>query len=383
MEHKVRMMMSNRHIHLSQHDKDVLFGEDYQLNVKNQITETVAATYETVTLRGPKGEIQNVRILLPIRKASQVELLRSDCFKIGVEAPIRQSGDVEGSGGITVIGPKGEVELKEGVIIAARHIHMDTEEAKALGIPDKGYVDVRFGGERPVVFERVWVRLKPGTNTVMHIDTEEGNACNLVNNQYGELLLDTIAPPVKKAHTHKLLVAGFGGQGVMVCGQMISYTAADTTDLKVVYYPAYGVEQRGGTANCSVILSDDEIGEPKTNSYDSMIIMNDASLDKFRGNLKPDGVLIYNRNTVKQEVKAEDFGKVVAVPAVDIAVEAGSEKSANLVMTGAFVGYTGMLPKENVMETIHKKLGKKRPELNPINDKAFIAGYEIGLAARK
>jgi len=382
MENKVRIMMSNRHIHLTEADKEVLFGEGYQLTVKNQITETVAAVNETVILRGPRGEIENVRILLPFRKKTQVEVLRSDCFKLGIEAPIRQSGDVADSAGLTVIGPAGEITLQEGVIIAARHIHMDNAEADQLGIHDKDYVKVRVGGERAVVFEHVWVRLKPGTNTVMHLDTEEGNACSIKNNEYGEIILDAPAQE-EKVKDHRLLVAGFGGQGVMVCGQMISYTATDTTDLNVVYYPAYGVEQRGGTANCSVILSENEIGEPKASVYDYMIVMNDASLDKFFKNLVKGGVLIYNSNTVEQEILREDGGVTIAVPANDIAVEAGSEKSANLVMAGAFVGYTDVIPKENVLETIHKKLGAKRPQLNPINDQAFLAGYEIGRAARK
>ncbi len=179
---------------------------------------------------------------------------------------------------------------------------------------------------------------------------------------------------------HRILIAGFGGQGVMVAGQMLAYTACDTTDLNVTYFPAYGVEQRGGTANCTVTISDESIGEVKSAEYDYMIIMNDDSMDKFGGTLSKDGLLIYNTNVVKQEVK-RDSGITIPVPAVDIATNAGSEKSANLVMTGVIVGATEMVPKENVMDTIHKKLGKKRPELNPVNDKAFLAGYELGKAA--
>lgn len=181
---------------------------------------------------------------------------------------------------------------------------------------------------------------------------------------------------------HKILIAGFGGQGVMVAGQMLAYTACDTTDLNVTYFPAYGVEQRGGTANCTVTISDDVIGEVKSAKYDNMIVMNDDSLNKFGGALADDGLLIYNSNVVKQEINREG-GATIAVPANDIAIEAGSEKSANLVVTGVIVGFTQMVPKENVMDTIHNKLGKKRPELNPINDKAFLAGYEIGEKARK
>lgn len=182
---KVRIMMSNRHIHLTEADKNILFGKDYQFTVKTQITSTVASTEETVSLEGPRGKLEHVRVLLPFRRDTQVELLKSDCFRLGIQAPIRQSGDVKGSAALTVIGPAGTVELKQGVIIAARHIHMDTEQAKHLGIPDRGIVSVKTEGVRGVVFENVLVRVTDHTNTVMHLDMEEGNAADLKNNDQG------------------------------------------------------------------------------------------------------------------------------------------------------------------------------------------------------
>ena len=185
---KVRIMMSNRHIHLTEEDKNVLFGKDYQFTVKTQITSTVASTEETVGLKGPKGELECVRVLLPFRRDTQVEVLKSDCFKLGIQAPIRQSGDVEGSAALTVIGPAGTLELKQGVIIAARHIHMDTVQAEKLGIPDRGIVKVKVEGGRGVVFENVLVRVTDHTSTVMHLDTEEGNAADLKNNDQGIIL---------------------------------------------------------------------------------------------------------------------------------------------------------------------------------------------------
>ena len=180
----------------------------------------------------------------------------------------------------------------------------------------------------------------------------------------------------------KLFIAGFGGQGVMVIGQMLSYTAAETTDLNVTYFPAYGVEQRGGTANCSVIISEGRIGEPRAAKYNNMMILNNASAEKFLGNVTEDGLLLINSNVVTTEIN-RTTGKTIFVPANDLAIKAGAEKSANLVMAGAFIGYTEIMPKENVILTIRKKLGAKRPELNEINEKAFMAGYEIGQNARK
>ena len=181
---------------------------------------------------------------------------------------------------------------------------------------------------------------------------------------------------------HRLSIAGFGGQGVMVCGQVLAYTAAETTDLNVTYFPAYGVEQRGGTANCSVIISDERIGEPKCEKYDYMIIMNNSSMDKFGGQITPEGLLLVNSNVVTV-VPDHEKSHTVSVPANDIAAEAGNEKAANLVMAGAFAGYTDLMPKENIIATIHNKLGRKRPEMNAVNEYAFSEGYKIGAAARR
>ncbi len=181
---------------------------------------------------------------------------------------------------------------------------------------------------------------------------------------------------------HRLFIAGFGGQGVMVCGQMLAYTAAETTDLNVTYFPAYGVEQRGGTANCSVIISDGRIGEPKCEKYDYMIIMNNSSMEKFGGHITPEGLLLINSNVVSV-VPAHEKAWTISVPANDIAAEAGNEKAANLVMAGVFAGYTDLMPGKNIIATIHSKLGRKRPEMNAVNEHAFSEGYKIGDAARR
>ena len=176
-----------------------------------------------------------------------------------------------------------------------------------------------------------------------------------------------------------LIVAGFGGQGVMVCGQLLCYTAAETTDKNVTFFPSYGSEQRGGTASCFVTISDDPIGSPKPNYPDDAMILNDPSMVAFAKNVKPGGLLVINSSIVSIECDRTDI-KVIKVPANDIAFELGNTKCANLVMVGAYIGATDVLPADKVKKTAEKKLGAKRPHLIPINNAAFDKGYEIGVA---
>ena len=179
-----------------------------------------------------------------------------------------------------------------------------------------------------------------------------------------------------------LIIAGFGGQGVMVSGQLIGYTITETTKNYVTYLPSYGAEQRGGTANCFVVISDREIASPKPFPADYIMALNDPSLTRFEPNAASGGAIFINSSIVTTPVKRTDVN-VVAVPANTIAIELGSEKIANIVMVGAFVGYSGLLDPELVLATIYKKLGAKRPELNPLNKAAFERGLEIGRAALK
>ena len=178
-----------------------------------------------------------------------------------------------------------------------------------------------------------------------------------------------------------MIIAGFGGQGVMVSGQLIGYSITETTDNFVTFLPSYGAEQRGGTANCFVVISDKEVSSPKPYPADYVMALNDASLHMFEDSAVSGGCIFLNSSVVQDEVKRTDV-TVIKVPANDIAVELGSAKCANLVMVGAFVGYTELIPPEKVLETVYKKLGKKRPELNPLNKAAFEKGLEIGKAAR-
>jgi len=168
----------------------------------------------------------------------------------------------------------------------------------------------------------------------------------------------------------------------MVCGQLIGYTVAETTDNYITYLPSYGAEQRGGTANCFVVIADVPVGSPKPYPADYAIIMNNPSLERFENSVAAGGTIFLNSSVVSDRPKRDDVD-IVYIPANDIAVELGSNKIQNLVLVGAFVGYTGLIPPEKVLETAYKKLGAKRPELNELNKAAFEKGFEIGKAAAK
>ncbi|MEG1633253.1 MAG: 2-oxoacid:acceptor oxidoreductase family protein [Oscillospiraceae bacterium] len=179
-----------------------------------------------------------------------------------------------------------------------------------------------------------------------------------------------------------IIIAGFGGQGVMVIGQLLSYTACETTDKYVTYFPSYGAEMRGGTANCFVVISDEPVGAPKVEKADYLVVLNNPSMARFKNSLVTGGTLFMNSSVVTTEPDRADIN-VVRVDAGAIAYELGTPKVMNLVMAGAIVGCTDILPAANVLQTAFKKLGAKRPELNPINEAAFNRGLEIGRAAKK
>ena len=180
---------SARHVHLTQADLDILFGEtNYQLHVKKMLSQPGQyACEEKVTVVGPKGQIK-ASILGPARPASQVELSLTDARSIGVVAPIRESGDVKGSGACKLVGPAGEVELTEGVIAAKRHIHLTPADAEAFGVTDKQIVKVKLDTPRALIFDDVVVRVSPSFAAAMHIDTDESNAAGCAGTVYGEIL---------------------------------------------------------------------------------------------------------------------------------------------------------------------------------------------------
>jgi len=176
---KVLIETSARHIHLSQEHVDILFGAGHQLTHKKDLSQPGQfACEERVTVVGPKRELKNVSILGPVRKESQVELSATDARSIGLNAPVRESGVLEGSAPCKLVGPAGEVDLEYGVIVAKRHIHITPEDAQAFGVSDKEIVKVKVDSDgRSLIFDDVVVRVSASYATAMHIDTDEANAC--------------------------------------------------------------------------------------------------------------------------------------------------------------------------------------------------------------
>ncbi len=186
---KLPIALSNKHIHLSKSDLENLFGQGYELTVLKDLSQPGQyACEEKVDLVGPKGTIKGVRVLGPVRPDTQVEVSLADCFTLGVKAPIKESGDIEGTPGVKLVGPKGEVELAQGVIVASRHIHMSLEDANNFGVKDKDIVKVKTFGQRALVFENVLVRAREDFALEMHVDVEEGNAAGVKNGDLVELI---------------------------------------------------------------------------------------------------------------------------------------------------------------------------------------------------
>ncbi|MDS1030132.1 phosphate propanoyltransferase [Bacillota bacterium LX-D] len=179
---QVPVGISNRHVHLSQNDLEQLFGKGYELTpIKDLSQPGQYASKELVTIVGTKGIIEAVRVLGPVRTNTQVEVSKTDCFKLGIDAPVRESGDLEGSPGCVLVGPAGMVAIDKGVIIAARHIHMEAELAEELGFKDKEKVDVLVEGDREILFKNVVIRVSPKFKLELHVDTDEANAAMLRN----------------------------------------------------------------------------------------------------------------------------------------------------------------------------------------------------------
>ena len=172
-----------------------------------------------------------------------------------------------------------------------------------------------------------------------------------------------------------LIAAGFGGQGLMVLGQLIAYSGMHE-GYNVTWIPSYGPEMRGGTANCSVIVSENQIGSPVVPEADFVVVMNQPSLVKFEPMVKKGGILFYNSDLVKLENKREDI-KIYPIPANSIAIELGNDKVANIVMFGALVTAGNMVKEESALLMLDDKLGKKKPEFIPMNRSAFQKGKEI------
>jgi len=181
--------VSNRHVHLSQGDMDILFGSGYQMTKMKDLSQPGQfACKETVTICGPNGAIEKVRILGPVRSKTQVEILAGDSFKLGMVSEPRLSGDLKGTPGITIIGPKGSVRTNEGLIVAQRHIHMTPQDAYRFGVHDEQSVSIEVCGPRGGIYRNVIIRANDASSLECHIDTEEANAMNVNSSTKVKLL---------------------------------------------------------------------------------------------------------------------------------------------------------------------------------------------------
>lgn len=191
MENKVLVETSARHIHLTAEAVEALYGKGAELIKKKDLSQPgqFAADNAKITLVGPKGTL-TVSVLGPVRSANQVELSFTDARALGLkDVPVRESGDLAGTPGLKLVGPAGEIEIPEGVIIAKRHIHFNPAEAEAFGVKDKQTVKVRINGARSLIFDEVVCRVSPNYALAMHIDTDECNAAGAFGTVYGEVIL--------------------------------------------------------------------------------------------------------------------------------------------------------------------------------------------------
>lgn len=173
----VSIGVSNRHVHLKKEDVEILFGLGYELSVLRPVKQPGQfACNEIVTIKTDKSEIKNVRVLGPVRDYTQVEISKTDSYKLGLNPPIRTSGDLKDSSPITIVGPKGTIDLKEGCIISNRHIHISREEYEKLGLNDLSEVSVRINGIKGGILEHVFFKISDEAILEMHIDTDDANA---------------------------------------------------------------------------------------------------------------------------------------------------------------------------------------------------------------
>lgn len=188
---KIKVGISNRHIHLKKEHLDILFGENYELKVDRPLTQPDEfASTDYVTIKTEKSEINKVRILGPIREYTQVEISLTDAYKLGLKPPVRDSGDIKGSAPITLIGPKGTLNLKEGCILATRHIHMSEEDAKKYGFHNHDEVSVLIKGEKGGRLDHVFIKTSKEAYLELHLDTDDGNSHMVTKDTEGEIVMD-------------------------------------------------------------------------------------------------------------------------------------------------------------------------------------------------
>lgn len=188
-ELKIPVGVSARHVHLTREDLDILFGNGYELKRKKELMGGQFASEEVVTIAGSRlSTIEGVRILGPLRSKTQVEISKTDAVKLGLDPPVRESGNIEKSETITIVGPKGALHIKEGCIIAKRHIHMKPEDAIKFNVHDNERVSVKVPGDRGGVLENVQIRIDKSFSLEMHIDTDESNAFGIKCGNLVEIL---------------------------------------------------------------------------------------------------------------------------------------------------------------------------------------------------
>jgi len=185
---KIPVEVSARHCHLSKKDLGKLFGKGYKPKVLKIISQPGQfAAKEEIKIQGPKGELK-VRIVGPLRKETQIELAATDCYKLGLKPVLRVSGNIKGTPGAILIGPKGKIKIKQGVIVAQRHLHLAPNEAKSLKLKSGNLVSVKIKGSRGLIFDNVIVRSGAGHKKSFQLDTDEGNACGWMPGIKGELI---------------------------------------------------------------------------------------------------------------------------------------------------------------------------------------------------
>ncbi|KEO84212.1 propanediol utilization protein [Tumebacillus flagellatus] len=200
--------VSARHVHLSQEHLTALFGAGARLHPKKPLSQPGQfASEEKVDVRGPRGTIQNVRVLGPVRPETQLEISKTDALKLGLQPPVRESGRLEQTPGITVIGPQGQVTLTQGVIVAKRHVHFSPEDARRYGVRDGQSLTLRTTGERGLIFENVTARVSPKYKLDFHLDTDEANAAGLQSGDEAEMIeLEGLkAQPMPHFHGNEII----------------------------------------------------------------------------------------------------------------------------------------------------------------------------------
>lgn len=270
-DRKIVCSISVKHVHLCREHLNILYGEDYEPTILKELYQPGNYAYkETLTIVGPRlNAIQNVRILGPLRSKTQVELAKTDCIILGIDAPVRPSGKLEGTTSCVLIGPKGAVYLKEGVIRANRHIHLSQEDADYFAIKDNDEVDVRVPGPKGLTFNNVQVRVSKDSVSEMHIDTDDGNAADAVNGTLVEIVNASCVAPIGPS-----TIADSNKIPPYIPDNSIS---GEITDPNILRNMNKAMEMQGSVSSANVAGSGSNIGTAKT----TKTVITVADLDNY------------------------------------------------------------------------------------------------------